>query len=135
MILVAAISLSALPAAAVPVPERWGPEGPVEPIWERVAFQSDVLPDFEGPIVEHLEECIGGMAGGWACDRVDPYELLTLSAMGGSAGNDIWGWTDPVTGTEYALMGMNNGTAFVDLSAPTPTTPARRSASTPTRTP
>src|SRR5690606_20218176 len=38
--------------------------------------------------------------------------------MGASGGNDIWGWTDPETEKEYALMGLNNGTAFVDVSDP-----------------
>ena len=32
--------------------------------------------------------------------------------------NDIWGWTDPQTGKEYALVGMSNGTSFVDISNP-----------------
>ena len=38
--------------------------------------------------------------------------------MGGTSGNDIWGWSDAQTGNEYALMGMNNGVAFVDISNP-----------------
>ena len=39
--------------------------------------------------------------------------------MGGGSGNDIWGWTDPLTGREYALVGRSSGTAFVDISTPT----------------
>ena len=38
--------------------------------------------------------------------------------MGGTGGNDIWGWSDAQTGNEYALMGMTNGVAFVDISNP-----------------
>jgi len=34
------------------------------------------------------------------------------------AGNDSWGWTDPDTGKEYALVGLNSHTAFVDISNP-----------------
>ena len=30
--------------------------------------------------------------------------------------NDIWGWTDPTTQKEYALVGLSNGTSFVDIS-------------------
>ena len=26
------------------------------------------------------------------------------------------GWTDPQTGKEYALVGLNNGCAFIDIS-------------------
>ena len=38
--------------------------------------------------------------------------------MGGPTGNDLWGWADAETGDEYALMGMANGTAFVNVSDP-----------------
>ena len=31
---------------------------------------------------------------------------------------DIWGWTDPETGTEYALVARMDGTAFVNLEDP-----------------
>lgn len=64
--------------------------------------------------------CVGGASGGYKCSNVDLLSRLSLSAMGGAAkGNDIWGWTDPVTGKEYALVGLSNGTAFVDISTPT----------------
>ncbi len=50
---------------------------------------------------------------------VDLLAYVPLDDMGcANRGNDLWGWTDPVTGTEYALMGCNNGTSFVDLSNP-----------------
>ena len=35
---------------------------------------------------------------------------ISLEEMDAEAGNDCWGWTDPVSGKEYALMGLNNGT-------------------------
>ncbi len=38
--------------------------------------------------------------------------------LNSSSLNDIWGWTDPQTGKEYALVGMSNGTSFVDISNP-----------------
>ena len=38
--------------------------------------------------------------------------------MGGGDGNDIWGWVDAMTGNEYAIMGLTNGTAFVDVTDP-----------------
>ncbi len=38
--------------------------------------------------------------------------------MQGTGGNDIWGWFDVQTGNEYALMGMTDGTAFVDVTDP-----------------
>jgi choice-of-anchor B domain-containing protein len=62
--------------------------------------------------------CVGGNAGGHACNRVDLAHHLDLSAIGGGSGSDIWGWTDPLTQREYALMGRSNGTAFVDVTDP-----------------
>ena len=32
--------------------------------------------------------------------------------------NDIWGWTDPLDGKEYALLGRTTGTAFIDITDP-----------------
>ncbi|MCB0561144.1 MAG: choice-of-anchor B family protein [Phaeodactylibacter sp.] len=32
--------------------------------------------------------------------------------------NDIWGWADPETGIEYALVGLRNGTSIVSLENP-----------------
>lgn len=33
--------------------------------------------------------------------------------------NDIWGWTDPRTGKEWALVGRRDGTTFVDMGSAT----------------
>jgi choice-of-anchor B domain-containing protein len=33
--------------------------------------------------------------------------------------NDIWGWTDPRTNKEWALVGRRDGSTFVDMSNPT----------------
>jgi choice-of-anchor B domain-containing protein len=41
--------------------------------------------------------------------------------MGGgesTTGNDLWGWADPQTGDDYIMMGLSDGTAFVNLSDP-----------------
>jgi choice-of-anchor B domain-containing protein len=41
--------------------------------------------------------------------------MPTVDLDSGTA-NDIWGWYDSVTDREYALLGMTNGTAFVDVT-------------------
>jgi choice-of-anchor B domain-containing protein len=64
------------------------------------------------------DACIEGMAGDFPCSGVDLRKRVPLAAMGGNFGNDLWGWADPDTGREYALMGMDNGTAFVDVTDP-----------------
>ena len=57
------------------------------------------------------------MAGEFPCRDVDLLSHLPLSEIGGGEiGNDMWGWTDPATGREYALVGKTNGTAFVDIT-------------------
>ena len=62
--------------------------------------------------------CVGGMAGTFPCHNVDLASFLPLSDIGGGQVNDVWGWTDPLTGKEYAIVGRSNGTSFVDISNP-----------------
>ncbi|MBT8181608.1 MAG: choice-of-anchor B family protein [Eudoraea sp.] len=60
--------------------------------------------------------CQDGMAGIYPCNGYDLLGQISLTSFSASAGNDIWGWTDSITGNEYALVGLNNGTAFVDIT-------------------
>jgi choice-of-anchor B domain-containing protein len=62
--------------------------------------------------------CVGGMAGTFPCHNVDLASFLPLSDIGGGSVNDVWGWTDPLTSKEYAIVGRSNGTSFVDISNP-----------------
>ena len=62
--------------------------------------------------------CVNGMAAGYPCSNVDFLSFTAGSVLGGGDMNDIWGWTDPVYGTEYVLLGRTSGTAFVDISDP-----------------
>ena len=70
-----------------------------------------------GDATNHVP-CVGGFAGIYPCDNVDLLGFLPLDDIGGGDGADIWGWTDPLTGKEYALMARTRGTAFVDISDP-----------------
>jgi choice-of-anchor B domain-containing protein len=63
-----------------------------------------------------LTPCVNGMAGTFPCQNIDLASFLPLADIGGGTGNDVWGWTDPLTNKEYALMGRSSGTAFVDIS-------------------
>ncbi|GAA0713955.1 hypothetical protein GCM10009430_06400 [Aquimarina litoralis] len=49
---------------------------------------------------------------------IDFVSSISLSEMNASEGNDSWGWTDTTTGKEYAIMCLDNGTAFIDISNP-----------------
>jgi choice-of-anchor B domain-containing protein len=63
--------------------------------------------------------CIRGMAAGmFPCDGVDMLSWVDQSALGTTFVNDIWGWTDPQTGKDYAVIGATEGTVFVDISDP-----------------
>lgn len=62
--------------------------------------------------------CVDGLADIFPCNDYDLLYRIELSTFNAAAGNDSWGWTDPSTGKEYALMGLDNGTAFVDISDP-----------------
>jgi len=59
------------------------------------------------------------MAGDFPCDQVDLYSRVTLGDLGGVQNmNDIWGWTDSDSGREFAIVGLRNGTSFVEVTDP-----------------
>lgn len=60
--------------------------------------------------------CENGMAGEYPCNGYDLLGKISLEDFDSESGNDIWGWTDTSTGKEYALMGLDDGTAFIDIS-------------------
>lgn len=73
------------------------------------------------PSLKHVTACNNNVAAGYACSSVDlaaQVDLAALGAASGQEGNDVWGWTDSSNGREYALMGVGNGTAFVDITLP-----------------
>jgi len=64
-------------------------------------------------------DCEDGSAELWDCSNVDMLSFVSLGDLGGGKGismNDVWGWTDPDTGREYAIAGRTDGTSFVDVS-------------------
>ena len=66
-------------------------------------------------------DCEGGAAGAFSCNGLDMLSFLSVADLGGGRGievNDVWGWTDPDSGREYALVGRYDGTSFVDVSDP-----------------
>lgn len=60
--------------------------------------------------------CENGMANGYPCNGYDLLLNIPLDALLATSGNDSWGWTDIENSREYALMGLNNGTAFIDIT-------------------
>lgn len=63
--------------------------------------------------------CVNGLAKDtYPCENFDLYAHVEAQELGGSFLNDIWGWTDPLTNKEYALVGLTDGVSFVDISEP-----------------
>mgnify|MGYP001158654214 FL=1 len=76
---------------------------------------------------EPLAKCIDGYATfikdgieySYPCNDYDLIGYVSLEEMDATLGNDCWGWTDLQTAKEYVLMGLENGTAIIDISQPT----------------
>lgn len=60
--------------------------------------------------------CKNGYAAEYPCNKVDLLSFVPLDDLGGYFANDMWGWTDPQTGKDYALVGTNMGMTIVDIS-------------------
>jgi choice-of-anchor B domain-containing protein len=88
-------------------------------------------PEWAGPFINEifgydsmageLRPCEDGQAGDFPCDGVDIMSFVSMGDLGADRGirtNDIWGWEDPDTGREYAIVGLTNATSFVDVTDP-----------------
>ncbi len=66
--------------------------------------------------------CRGGQAGPYVCQGIDLLARLPLDAFSlapaPTAANDVWGFVDQDDGREYAIIGLSNGTAVVDVTDP-----------------
>lgn len=69
--------------------------------------------------------CKNGTAEGYPCENIGLYAVVTPQQLlhnpdDGSEGrlNDIWGWIDPQTQKQYAIVGLTDGVTFVDVTIP-----------------
>ncbi len=63
--------------------------------------------------------CVDGMAGIYPCENVDLMSTISLADLGGIQNmNDVWGWTEENSGREFAIVGLRNGTSFVEVTDP-----------------
>jgi choice-of-anchor B domain-containing protein len=87
---------------------------------ERATVFGQIVPAVGG--IEPYTDCDSGSIAGFPCSNVEVVSFTPVSALGGARGvwvNDVWGWTDPETGRDYALVSRRDGAAFVDLTDPT----------------
>lgn len=62
--------------------------------------------------------CTDGKSEGFPCKNIDLYAHVDISELSGDKLSDIWGWIDPETGREYAILGLINGVDIVDVTEP-----------------
>ncbi|GAL66391.1 choice-of-anchor B family protein [Jejuia pallidilutea] len=67
-------------------------------------------------IINPFAACNGGFADIYPCNGYDLIFHIPLVTFSAESGNDSWGWTDPETGKEYALLATDRNTCFVDIS-------------------
>lgn len=60
---------------------------------------------------------VAGAMGQYSSSKVSLYSQINLTTFDASSGNGCWGWVSP-TGREYAIMGLSNKVAFVDITNP-----------------
>jgi choice-of-anchor B domain-containing protein len=66
-------------------------------------------------------KCLEGHIEDYTCRNIELVAHMPTTALGGERGvwvNDVWGWTDPQTGRDYALVARRDGAAFVDVTVP-----------------
>jgi choice-of-anchor B domain-containing protein len=65
--------------------------------------------------------CIDGNADGFACNNMSLLAHIPLADFPNNpaTANDIWGHIDINTNKEYAIIGLKNGVAVVDVTTPT----------------
>jgi choice-of-anchor B domain-containing protein len=61
--------------------------------------------------------CTDGMAAGFSCDRVHLLAYLPMASFDSDGTNDVWGFSEG--GREFVILGLRNGTAFVEITNPT----------------
>jgi len=74
-----------------------------------------------GGTLEAGSRCEDGRLEEFTCSNIEVVGYLPIEALGGERGvwvNDVWGWTDPESGREYALVARRDGASFVDVTEP-----------------
>jgi choice-of-anchor B domain-containing protein len=92
----------------------------IKGVWKQQAMVQSP-PERIASVTGKKTECSDGKAAGFECRDYDLMSFLSISDIGGARGVRLsgnWGWSDPETGREYALIGRVDGTSFVDVTNP-----------------
>ncbi len=85
----------------------------------KVAVQRDALPAVQGEIYRQGNEGDAGEEDQFDSENMTLLAWLPLSSFAGShnSGNDCWGYVSP-SGREYAIMGLQAGYGYVEVTDP-----------------
>ena len=87
--------------------------------WAITATLESATHDGLDMVAGEMVTCNNGTADVFDCGDVDLASFMPVSSMGGDPGiqvNDVWGWE--YDNREFALVGRQDGTAFVDITNP-----------------
>jgi choice-of-anchor B domain-containing protein len=74
-----------------------------------------------GSQLETGQLCEDGAMTEFPCTNMEMVAHIQVDDLGGERGvwvNDVWGWTDPMTDRNYALVARRDGASFVDVTDP-----------------
>lgn len=80
-----------------------------------------VPPPYQPFQQQSIQPCIGGFSGTYPCNGVELLSHIALNnfpAPVPAAASNIWGYVDLDDNREYAIIGLYNGTAVVDITDP-----------------
>ncbi len=72
----------------------------------RARFLADRAEPEPQPLWAGATDCVGGMAGVYPCYEVDLLAFMPNASISGGNANDIWGWTEPLTGREMQVFDL-----------------------------
>ncbi|MGB0896412.1 MAG: choice-of-anchor B family protein, partial [Flavobacteriaceae bacterium] len=71
------------------------------------------------PIITYSQTpCENNLSNGFPCDDYDLMDHFDKTQLSNEDGSDIWGWTDSLDGSEYALMTFEDKTCFINITDP-----------------
>lgn len=90
---------------------------------KQTGFQSTTIDLPEVPDLSNgITLCVDGFAGPYPCHDYDLMTLIRRETLLGPLPTQefayIWGWVDPTTQKEYALVGSTRGVLFIDVTDP-----------------
>ena len=89
--------------------------------WTRIAETAPERAEALADAHKTFARCRDGLAAGtYPCDGIDMLSFVDIGSLGFGVTfvNDMWGWTDPRTRRDYALLGTDAGTFAIDVSRP-----------------